>query len=72
MAYEVRKVDVEAVNATVAEISPHRSRHLKRNLPKLSPKGTSTDWQKDYQSKRLDNWQHTARGQQNEAKLQGG
>ena len=65
------KVHVEAVNATVAEMSAHRSRHLKRHSLKSTSRHTSTDWQKDYQSKRLDNWQHTARGQQEDAKLQG-
>ena len=53
LAYGVRKVHVEEVNASVAEMTAHRSRHLKRHSPKSTSRHTSTDWQKDYQSKRL-------------------
>ena len=41
----------------------HRSRKLKTYSPKLTPRRTSTEFQKDYGSGRLDNWQHTARGE---------
>ena len=45
---------------------------LKTYSPKLTPRRTSTEFQKDYRSGRLDNWQHTARGQYEGAKGQGG